>query len=133
LVHETRRHGHTKTQTFESVLNLVLWSLSDQQEENQALDLLGEAERLRRKAWELLGKMESERDHRGSVVGLREVRQCLETLGEMLSLAPNGIDLAAIPDDVLQAEAQRRNLKSEVVLRVVYDRVELSAPSSGVL
>jgi hypothetical protein len=48
----------------------------------------------------------SEGDHRGSVVALREVRNCLESLGEMLWLAPNGIDLAAMPDDVLLAETE---------------------------
>jgi hypothetical protein len=84
---------------------------ADPQEQNHALDLLGEAERVGRKAWELQGKMESGRDHRGSVVALREVRPCLETLGEMLSLAPNGIDLTVIPDDVLLVEAERRGLK----------------------
>jgi hypothetical protein len=39
------------------------------------------------KAWELLGKTESEGDHRGSIVALREVRECLESLGEMLAKA----------------------------------------------
>jgi hypothetical protein len=43
--------------------------------------------RVRRKAWELLSKTESEGDHRGSIVALREVRECLESLGEMLAKA----------------------------------------------
>ena len=41
--------------------------------------------RVQRKAWELLDKTESEGDHRGSIVALREVRECLETLGAMLA------------------------------------------------
>jgi hypothetical protein len=41
--------------------------------------------RVQRKAWELLDKTESEGDHRGSIVALREVRECLESLGEMLA------------------------------------------------
>jgi hypothetical protein len=36
--------------------------------------ILDEMQRVQSKAWELLGKMESEGDHRGSVVALREVR-----------------------------------------------------------
>ena len=39
------------------------------------------------KAWELLGKMEAEGDHRGSVVALREVRECMESLDDMLARA----------------------------------------------
>jgi hypothetical protein len=35
----------------------------------------------------ILGKMESEGDHRGSVVALREVRECMESLGDMLARA----------------------------------------------
>jgi len=43
--------------------------------------------RVHQKAWELLAKTESEGDHRGSIVALREVRECLESLGEMLAKA----------------------------------------------
>ena len=42
---------------------------------------------VQRKASELLGKMEAEGDHRGSVVALREARECMESLGEMLAKA----------------------------------------------
>jgi hypothetical protein len=49
--------------------------------------LLDEMRRVQRKAWELLAKTESEGDHRGSIVALREVRGCLESLGEMLAKA----------------------------------------------
>ena len=47
--------------------------------------MLDEMRRVQRKAWELLSKTESEGDHRGSIVALREVRECLESLGDMLS------------------------------------------------
>jgi hypothetical protein len=40
-----------------------------------------------RKAWEILAKMEAEGDTRGSVVALREVRECMESLGDMLARA----------------------------------------------
>ena len=43
--------------------------------------------RVQQKAWELLGRAESEGDHRGAIVALREVRECLESLGEMLAKA----------------------------------------------
>jgi hypothetical protein len=49
--------------------------------------LLDEMRRVRRKGWELLARTESEGDHRGSIVALREVRECLESLGEMLAKA----------------------------------------------
>jgi hypothetical protein len=41
--------------------------------------------RVHHKAWELLGRAESEGDHRGAIVALREVRECLESLGVMLA------------------------------------------------
>jgi hypothetical protein len=40
-----------------------------------------------RKAWELLGKMETEGDHRGSIVALREVRECVESIAVMVTRA----------------------------------------------
>jgi hypothetical protein len=41
--------------------------------------------RVQQKAWDLLAKTESEGDHRASIVALREVRECIESLGEMLA------------------------------------------------
>lgn len=83
-------------------------------------NLLDQMRRVQQKAREILARMESEGDHRGSIVALREERECIESLGEMLSRAPNGLDLAAIPDDVLRGEAERRGLKLEYIFRVVY-------------
>ena len=56
-------------------------------EERLGETLLDEMRRVQRKAWELLARTESEGDHRGSIVALREVRGCLESLGEMLAKA----------------------------------------------
>ena len=53
-------------------------------EERLGETLLDEMRRVQRKAWELLARTESEGDLRGSIVALREVRECLESLGEML-------------------------------------------------
>jgi len=50
-----------------------------EQENKHGLNLLEEAERVRRKAWELLAKAECDGDYRGAIVGLREARECLET------------------------------------------------------
>ena len=41
--------------------------------------------RIHQKAWELLARAESEGDHRGAIIALREVRECLESLGKMLT------------------------------------------------
>ena len=88
-----------------------------------------EAERIRHKAWELLGKLEAEGDHRGSVVALREIRECLDTLGNLLSCAADG-GLSDVPDTAILQEAKRRGLKLPVVIRVVYDRAEIRNPAS---
>ena len=73
--------------------------------------LLDEMRRVQRKAWELLAKMESEGDHRGSIVALREVRECLKSLGEMLEKADevkgpptrDQYDFTVLSDDELSA------------------------------
>ena len=57
---------------------------SDRREEQLGDSLLDEMRRVQHKAWDLLAKTESEGDHRASIVALREVRECLESLGEML-------------------------------------------------
>jgi hypothetical protein len=58
---------------------------AERREEHLGDSLLDEMRRVQRKAWELLSKTESEGDHRGSIVALREVRECLESLGDMLA------------------------------------------------
>jgi transposase len=81
-----------------------------QHEERLGETLLDEMRRVQRKAWELLARTESDGDHRGSIVALREVRECLETLGEMLAKADafNGgpaqreyFDFSVLSDDEL--------------------------------
>jgi len=75
---------------------------NEKREERLGGNLLDEMQRVQQKAWELLGKMEAEGDHRGSVVALREARECMKTLGEMLA----------------QADAIK-NGSGEVVVRIV--------------
>lgn len=60
---------------------------AERHEECLGDNLLDEMRRVHRKAWELLSKTESEGDHRGSIVALREVRECLGALGDMLAQA----------------------------------------------
>jgi transposase len=80
-------------------------------EERLGETLLDEMRRVQKKAWELLARTESEGDHRGSIVALREVRECLESLGEMLAKADavNGgpvqdgrMDLSRLTDEQLR-------------------------------
>ena len=62
-------------------------------EEHLGETLLDEMRRVQRKAWELLARTETAGDHRASIVALREVRECLKSLGEMLAKADaaNGV------------------------------------------
>jgi hypothetical protein len=64
----------------------------EKREERLGQSLLDDMRRVHRKAWELLARAESDGDHRGAIVALREVRECLESLGEMLAMtdAANG-------------------------------------------
>jgi hypothetical protein len=104
-------------------------------EERQGETLLDEMRRVQRKAWELLSKTESEGDHRGSIVALREVRGCLESLGEMLveADAANGsskqeeqFDFSVLSDEELGAlEA----LLAKATSRPAY-KPELLAPET---
>ena len=66
---------------------MAITKIQEKREERLGDSLLNEMQRVQHKAWELLGKMEAEGDHRGSVVALREVRECMESLGEMLAKA----------------------------------------------
>lgn len=60
---------------------------AERREERFGANLVDELLRINRKAWELLAKMEAEGDHRGSVVALREVRECIATQDEIVSRA----------------------------------------------
>jgi transposase len=68
-----------------------------QHEERLGETLLDEMRRVQHKAWELLARTESEGDHRGSIVALREVRECLKSLGEMLAKA-DAFNCGPMPD-----------------------------------
>jgi hypothetical protein len=60
---------------------------NERREERLGDSLFDEMRRMNGKAWELLGKAESEGDYRGAIVGLREARECIEAQEKMLSRA----------------------------------------------
>ena len=66
---------------------LAIEKVQEKREEKFGDSILEQMHRVQTKAWELLGKMELEGDHRGSVVALREVRECMESLDDMLARA----------------------------------------------
>ena len=69
-----------------------------QHEERLGETLLDEMRRVQRKAWELLARTESEGDLRGSIVALREVRECVESLGEILAKA-NAVNGGSVQEE----------------------------------
>ena len=75
---------------------------SEKCEEQLGDNLLDEMRRVQWKAWELLAKTESEGDHRGAIVALREVRECLGALDELLGKAETGPDLQAPTEIVIR-------------------------------
>ncbi len=77
---------------------------SERREERLDHNLLDEMRRVQHKAWELLARGESEGDHRGSIVALREVRECLESLGAILAKAGVGNGCRVTLEQVLDAQ-----------------------------
>jgi hypothetical protein len=87
----------------------VIAKAGERHEERLGDNLLDEMRRVQRKAWELLARTESQGDHRASIVALREVRECLELLGEMLA---NAQPVAGRPNLAQVLEAARRRVAS---------------------
>lgn len=77
---------------------------TERREERFGENLLDEMRRVQRKAWELLSRTEAEGDHRASIVALREVRECLESLGGMLAKAGSLGSPRVTLEQVLEAE-----------------------------
>jgi hypothetical protein len=82
---------------------------SEKREERLGDDLLGEMRRVQRKAWELLAKTETDGDHRASIVALREVRECLESLGKMFSRAGAEAAIPIIQHTIRFGDGKRDN------------------------
>lgn len=83
------RFGSSKTSLIRHKMHASqsIVRASEKREERFGANLVDELLRINRKAWELLAKMEAEGDHRGSVVALREVTECVSTQDEILSRA----------------------------------------------
>jgi hypothetical protein len=62
----------------------------ERREEKLGEGIFDEMRRVLQKLWELSGKAESEGDHRGAIVGLREVRECLQSLNNLVAKAEGG-------------------------------------------
>jgi hypothetical protein len=85
----------------------------ERREEQLGDNLLDEMRQVLRKAWELLAKAEAEGDHRGAIVALREVRECLESLGELLghvAVPTPGEPVSQIEIVLVEPNGQRRVL-----------------------
>jgi hypothetical protein len=89
----------------------VIAKMSEKRRERLGDNLLDEMRRVQRKAWELLAKTESQGDHRASIVALREVRECLESLGEMLEKADASQGSRVTLAQVLEARRRAENTK----------------------
>jgi hypothetical protein len=87
-------------------LSQAIVRAAERREERLGDNLLDEMRRVQRKAWELLARTESDGDHRASIVALREVRECLESLGAMLARASASNGFRVTLEQVL--EARRR-------------------------
>lgn len=85
-------------------LSRAVVKASERRQEQLGDSLLDEMRRVQRKAWELLARTESEGDHRGSIVALRELRECLESLGAMLARAGAGNRFGVTLEQVLDAQ-----------------------------
>jgi len=64
----------------------------ERRDEKLGDSIFDEMRRVLAKLWELSGKAESEGDHRGAIVSLREVRECLQSLISLVTKAEGGSD-----------------------------------------
>jgi hypothetical protein len=71
--------------------------------------------RVQAKLWTVLGKMESEGDHRGAVVALREIRESLEAIDRIVTRAQGNPGERAISQLIREgiAEGRQRALAAE--------------------
>lgn len=103
-----------------SHVSQALAKAAEQEGDKLAFNLLDESERIWEKAWKLLDKLEADGDYRGSVVALREVRECIEMFGGLLSRGSD-VSLTDASDNAILAEAKRRGLKLPVNIKVIWD------------
>ena len=77
----------------------------------------------------MLAKTEAKGDHRGAIVALREVRECVGSLGEMLSRATAEAagPITAWSNGELKAELSRRGEKPANIV-IKFERVKDGKP-----
>ncbi len=84
-----KRYALSGTAVFRHKLHVAktIVKAADRRDEQLGDNAYEEMQRVQRKAWQLLTKMEKEKDHRGAIVAVREVRECVESLGAMMEKA----------------------------------------------
>lgn len=95
-------------------LSKAVVKAAERKEENLQDSILNQIKRVQEKLWEVLAKMESERDHRGMVVACREIRESLECVDRILTRTNGGPTeqqiFAEITERMRAALARRRQL-----------------------
>ena len=93
-----QQSGTSVTALFrhKSHVSQAIIKAGEHREEHLGDSLLDQMRKIQGKAWELLGRCEQEGDTRASIVALKEVRECLQSLGDMLS-AVSASDVEAQP------------------------------------
>jgi hypothetical protein len=86
----------------------------------ECYDVIGEAMRIFEKAWQILRNLEAEGDQRGAVAALRVCRESHDTLTGLLRQTTDN-RLAAVSDECILREVKHRDLKIQIVFKVVYD------------
>ena len=75
---------------------------SERRDERHGDNLLAQIGRVQERLWAVLGKMETEGDHRGSVVALREIRESLETIDRMTTREADGAGESASVNEIAE-------------------------------
>ena len=86
---------------------------AERREECLGDNLLEEMRRVQQKAWDLLAKAEAAGDTRGAIVALREVRECVGSLGDMLAQA--GQTQTPNVDVLLRIQAESVKVADEIM------------------
>ncbi len=120
-----------KTHVGQAIVKAV-----ERREEQIGDNTYDEMRRLQRKAWELLGKMEAQGDHRGSIVAVREGRECLESLGAMLEKAGGGQGDISVTVEHVGARSWQEKPSDEgkelppTIVPTVTEQTETPAPAA---
>jgi hypothetical protein len=115
--HIAKRFGISSAALFRHRTHnsVLIVRAAEKREERLGDNLLDEIRRMNRKAWELLAKMEAEGDHRGSIVALREARECVESQDAMLARAIRADAISNPPEiriEIIEVGAKPKDAES---------------------